>query len=559
MLRSRVAAVALSLMGLPGFAAAATVWQNTGNKVFPLKSSIATAPVSAAQVLHVAVNLKVQNPAALRAFLAAQHTPGSPAYGVRLTPAQFAAAYSPSASAAQSVADYLAATGFKNVQIAPNRLLITADASAAVAQAAFNTRLVQFPLQGRNVFLYNQPVQVPAALADTVLSVFGLQSLSTIKPALLKPTRNATGIPALNFEFNGPQFQTAYHAGSTPSGSTTTLAIITAGSDLQSVIADLRQYETQFGLPQVPVTVTQVAPLPSPQDTSGNGEWDLDSQSATGIAGSVKQLIFYNTTDLSDAALQSAYNRFVTDDAAQVGNMSFGGCELLSGALGLNDASDQAFMQAVAQGQTLFASSGDAGAACSVLINLGLPDSGVPDVEYPASSPYVVAVGGTTLLTNDDFSYNTEVSWTGGGGGTSLFEAAPSWQQGVVPASAVLETLRGVPDVAMDADPNTGATVISNGSATVIGGTSLASPLAAGVWARLQSAHCNQLGFAAPLIYALDSSRAPLTAAKGFNDVLLGSNGLWAATPGWDYTTGFGSFDIAAVNAALPKTAGCTP
>ena len=559
MLRSRVAAVALSLMALPGFAAAATVWQNTGNKVFPLKPSVATTPVNAAQVLHVAVNLKVQNQPALSAFLAAQHMPGSPTYGVRLTPAQFAAAYSPSAAAAQSVADYLVGAGFRNVQIAPNRLLITADASAAAAQAAFNTRLVQFPLQGRQVFLYNQPVQVPAALAGSVLSVFGLQNLNTMQPALLKPTHNAVGVPALNFEFSGPQFQAAYDAGSTPTGSATTLAIVSAGSDLQSVIADLRQYEAQFGLPQVPVTVKQVAPLPSPQDTSGDGEWDLDSQSSTGIAGNVKQLIFYNTTDLSDTALQSAYNAFVSDDVAQVGNMSFGGCEALSGALGSNSASDQAFMQAVAQGQTLFASSGDAGAACSVLINLGLPDSGVPSVEYPASSPYVVAVGGTTLLTNNDGSYNTEVSWTGGGGGTSLFETAPSWQTGVVPASALVATLRGVPDVAMDADPNTGATVISNGSATVIGGTSLASPLAAGSWARIQSAHCNQLGFAAPLVYALDRSGIPLSAATGFNDVLFGSNGLWVATPGWDYTTGFGSFDISAVNAALPKTAGCTP
>jgi subtilase family serine protease len=207
-----------------------------------------------------------------------------------------------------------------------------------------------------------------------------------------------------------------------------------------------------------------------------------------------------------------------------------------------------------------------------VLLNFVTPDAGIPSVEYPAASPYVVAVGGTSLFTDAGFNYATETAWDAGGGGTSLFETAPAWQAAVAPIAAV-GGLRAVPDMAMESGgPDVGlpelgfvgvggAAIIYNGQPGQVVGTSLASPLAVGAWTRIQSAHCNALGFAAPLLYALD--RAPAIAsstAAGFHDVTVGSNGLYVATPGWDYTTGYGSFDISSVNAALPPApAGCTP
>jgi PKD repeat protein len=123
--------------------------------------------------------------------------------------------------------------------------------------------------------------------------------------------------------------------------------------------------------------------------------------------------------------------------------------------------------------------------------------------------------------------------------------------------------MRGLPDVAMNAGFNlspaaafysTADTVIAGRHSGVIG-TSLSSPLSMGVWARLQSAHCNTFGFAAPMYYALDSAGGPLSTAAGFNDTILGSNGGYVATPGWDYTTGFGTFDVKAINDALPAAA----
>ncbi|MGH8539749.1 MAG: PKD domain-containing protein, partial [Stenotrophobium sp.] len=351
----------------------------------------------------------------------------------------------------------------------------------------------------------------------------------------------------------------AYDAGTTPEGANTTVAIISGGTDLSQVILDLRQAEKDFNLPFVPVSIEQVDPVPNPQTPGNDDEWDLDSQSSSGIAGNVKQIIFYNGTALDDAITLGA-NKFATDNTAKALNISIGGCESVNFALGTVATDDQAFMQAASQGQTVFVSAGDAGAACGVVINLATPQGGVPQqVEYPASSPYVVAVGGTSLFTDADFNYATETAWNAGGGGNSLFETAPSWQAGAGVLGAIA-TLRGVPDVSMNAGFNlspaaafySAADTVVAGRHEAVIGTSLSSPLSMGVWARLQSAHCNQFGFAAPMFYALDTAGGPGSTAKGFTDILVGTNGGYVATPGWDYTTGFGSFDISAVNQALP-------
>jgi subtilase family serine protease len=182
----------------------------------------------------------------------------------------------------------------------------------------------------------------------------------------------------------------------------------------------------------------------------------------------------------------------------------------------------------------------------------------VPFVEYPAASPYVVGVGGTTLLSNADGSYSGEIAWYAGGGGVSVFETSSAWQANIVPTSSA--GLRALPDVSMDADPNTGAIVYVAGASTVIGGTSLSSPLAAGVWARLQSNSGNTLGYAPPKLYAGYPaflgvpSGVPTGVTRpvdGFHDVLTGANWLYTALPNYDLTTGLGTFDVTAKNALL--------
>ena len=218
----------------------------------------------------------------------------------------------------------------------------------------------------------------------------------------------------------------------------------------------------------------------------------------------------------------------------------------------------------------MFVSSGDNGAYCNNFVDTNGAPGGVPMVEWPASSPYVVAVGGTDLFSNPDGSYLGETSWEAGGGGLSQFEYSPSWESGVQPVGTTPAgySFRGVPDVAMDASLETGALLYTssqavNGACTpcTTGGTSLASPLAAGAYARMQSAHGNRLGFGAVALYAIYNANPsasetsggppPTQLVGGFHDILSGTNGLYTALPRYDYTTGLGSFDVAKTNAAI--------
>ena len=150
-------------------------------------------------------------------------------------------------------------------------------------------------------------------------------------------------------------------------------------------------------------------------------------------------------------------------------------------------------------------------------------------------------------------AYQSEIAWNAGGGGASPVENGGDWQNGVVPTATA--GVRGLPDVAFDADPNTGALIYVDGTPTQIGGTSLSSPLAMGLWTRIQSSHSGTLGFAPPKLYAYyvanGGSAVSAATAPGFHDVVLGGNGTYVATPGWDYTTGLGSWDVAALSAAL--------
>src|SRR5262249_13659176 len=138
---------------------------------------------------------------------------------------------------------------------------------------------------------------------------------------------------------------------------------------------------------------------------------------------------------------------------------SFGECEYAAYLDGFMVANDEAMSEAAAQGQTLFASSGDSGGFCALngLAN-GVP-VGEPDVNYPASSRYVVAAGGTTLVTNTDGTYGEELAWDAGGGGVSYFEYQPFWQSGIAPptgSTCLVQSPvclgKAMPDVAMDAD-----------------------------------------------------------------------------------------------------------
>ncbi len=533
-------------------AAAPAGWANTATQVSSLLNATDQGPLAASKPLTVRLGLALHNVPQLQAAIAA---------GQVVSPAQFAATYGPTAAEAQQVASYLQSQGLSSVTVAPNRLLVSASGTAAQVAAAFDTTLHAFSQNGASRFANTTPAYVPAALDGIVVAVLGLNDVPAFKPTIhLGPAAGTppspctvTGVLACVRSYAPADYWRAYDVGGVPAASGVNVAIMTEG-DVSGAVADFRVNEQNGGLSQVPVIVKPVGAASS--DTAGNDEWTLDMYASSGMAGSVGALYLYDTTSLSDADIAAEYNAWVSDDIAPVGNSSFGGCEfgpVLDGSLAMID---QILMQGAAQGQTMFASSGDTGSFCSVGTPNGVP-AGVPEVEYPAASPYVVAVGGTTLVTTAAGAYQGEVSWYAGGGGLSTFETAPTWESGVQPASAAL---RGVPDVSMDGDPNTGMSIYTASTgATAIGGTSLSSPLAAGVWARLIQSH-GPLGFAAPRLYRSFSATAagsptlavpPTTPHGGFHDILAGANGAFTTLPGYDYNTGLGTLDVSALNAAI--------
>lgn len=540
--RRRVLGAATALLTVTGVAAvaapdagAAVAWTATATHALALRNATPLGAAAATTPLRLTVGLRPQHQQALAQLIAAQATPGSAQYRQYLTPAEYRARFAPTAAAANAVAAYLGQAGMQHVRVSANRLQVTADATAAQAERAFHTQIGAFRQHGERVLANTAPARVPAALHDDVSAVLGLSTLGASTPA---PT---IGLPKLSGYYPN-EFVTVYHAGATDPGSNSSLAIIAEG-DLTQTVSDLRTAEAQQGLPQVPVTIKQIGPAST--DTSGTDEWDLDSQTSTGVAPQTSRLYFYDASSLSDSDLSQAINAFVSDDLAPAGSASLGECDILpylDGSMAIDDA---ALAEAAAQGQTFFASTGDTGSSCAVLPTNGIPLSGLPDTEYPASSTYATAVGGTTLDTDDSDTYQAEIAWNAGGGGISPVETAGSWQSGTVPSA--LAGLRGTPDVAFDADPNTGALVYVDGTAEEIGGTSLSSPMALGFWTRLESSHGNALGFAPPALYRLDAAGN----TSGFHDVILGVNGTYAATPGWDYTTGLGSWDVDALSSAL--------
>ncbi len=581
---------AIALAALSPFAAragaATTGFVPTATKATPFAPSVNPidgGPVSTIMPMTIEVGLALRNRPALNQYVHDINTRGNASYGQSLTPAQFLAAYGPTSAQVQAVTTYLTQKGLTNLQVEPNNMFITAHGYAALVETAFNTQIHSFTLTlgGRTQTAYanTTDAQVPSSLGGIVAAVLGLNNASRLStPLHLKTAATAAPTPAppvttanLN-GFHPPEYAKIYDAAGVPTGSNTSTAVFAEG-DLTQVMKDLRQEETADGLPAVPYSVVPVG-FGSP-DVSGLGEWDLDTQSSSGIAGNVKHLYVYDVGSLSDADVGLEFNRFVTDNLAKTGNASFGECESFPAIDGFMLMGDQIAEQAAAQGQTIFASSGDTGSACAVAPTNGVPGSGAPEPEYPASSPFITGVGGTTLLATNSMppagsqpdTYITETAWLGGGCGISDFEAQPYWQSGNVdapkgqapPAAGFVMGGRVVPDIAMEADPNTGALIVVSGTVMQIGGTSLASPLSMGVWARIESSHNNSLGYAAPLLYALYN---PIPQPyPGFHDVITGDTGgaiPCVATQGYDLATGLGTFDIAQNNAAIGGGSGAT-
>jgi subtilase family serine protease len=398
--------------------------------------------------------------------------------------------------------------------------------------------------------------------------------------------------------FTPQQLWNIYKQPADHTGQGVSVAILGEGAT-DSVINDLHAFDRKNGFNQLPVTVVHTPTNGKFDDTSGNGEWNIDMQAVHGMAPGITKEVLYFAPSLADTDLVGSTATWVNDPTGPpIMNASLGECEVsplnptlndnavypINGnenqqatpvSQGLSNSSEPAqamlLQQAVMEGRTFFASSGDAGSSCAALYagpvgaGNGVVNQGVPLTEDPADQPNAVGVGGTVLYTDGtDPTSNRllEYAWNFSGGNPSPFITAPDYQKGVPNLNRTCvsdqnggttnagQLCRGVPDVAAVSGDviSNGYTIVSDGEDSSGGGTSLSSPLWAGMWARVVGsapAGTSGYGFANESIYKI--AKDPLRYVRSFNDVTVGSNGLNSAQPGYDYVTGFGTPNVAAL------------
>ncbi|MBV8932935.1 MAG: S8/S53 family peptidase [Kutzneria sp.] len=451
----------------------------------------------------VLIMMKSKDERGLDAFLAAPHQP--------LTSAEYAHRFGPSEPAVARVTGWATDHGLKSAYQSGSHLVKVTGTADAVG-AAFGTTMHDFRGPRGAFTAATAAGSLPSALSADVAAVSGLTASHRLFTAMSpnQPAAPATAPPDLNKAYDPP---------SSATGRGQRVAVIADGLQDETK-QDLATFETLYSLPRVPLTAIYPDGTPA-NDADGNPEWALDTEYSTAMAPDVSGVTVYAGLKLEEAEITSATSRWVDDDTIKTASMSLGGCE--SDERSWATALDPVLKKAVAQGQTVFVASGDSGSKCS--------NGGPIGVSYPASSPYVIAVGGTEL------SGNSETGWSSGGGGKSSFEPVASFETSA--GGQFDGKSRGLPDVAAAA---TNYQIVTGGFPLPGSGTSASAPVWNGVWARALGAKPN-LGFAGPHLYAVNRS--------AFHDITSGSNGDYRAASGWDYVTGLGTPDIARLINAL--------
>jgi kumamolisin len=482
--------------------------------------------VPSAQQISVGVSLNLHNTDQLAAFNASVSTRGTKDYGHYLTPAQFAAAYGPTTADVDAVSKFLTSKGLTVTTVSGNRQVVDASGPAATVAAAFGTTMSNITVGGNTFFANDSAITLPASLAPIVSGVSGLTNMTAGQPerSPAPPTRPRTG-PI------GGMSPTTYNnvyrynqVGTNGTGVTVGLWEFDGYS-----ATDLSTYNTQYGLSgPAPTTVSVDGANYDTHPGAGESEVELDSELIHGVAPQANQLI-YEAPNTDKGQIDMA-NLIVSQDRVSVVDISWGRCEQDSTPTTMT-STDNAFSQAVAEGISIFSASGDDGSRGCIPTASGAK---VKAVDYPASSPLDTSVGGTRL-TAPGGVYASERGWLGSGGGMSTRYPRPSWQGGIL-------TNRTVPDVASEANPNTGYSIYTGGRWGEFGGTSAGATMWAGFTAlydnKARVAGDPNLGFANPSLYPILNGDSYAT---DFHDITAGTNLDFTATPGYDEVTGLGT------------------
>jgi len=455
---------------------------------------------------------------------------------------QFAAQFGADPADVPPVEQFAAANDLTIVQVDLARRSIVLSGTVANMNEAFATELLLFQspegmFRGRVGTLY-----IPRTLADILVGVFGLDERPQARTHFRRLTVHVGPRAAGDTSYTPIAISQLYDYPTTGNGAGQTVAIIELGGGFKT--ADLTSYFGGLKLKTTPaVTAVSVdgalnAPVGDPN--SADGEVLLDIEVIGAIAPGAKIAVYFAPN--TDQGFLDAITTAVHDAVRKpsVISISWGGPESSWTAQSLS-AFDQAFQDAAAMGVTVCCASGDDGSTDGAADNAA-------HVDFPASSPHVLACGGTRLESSAS-KITKEVVWNQGagngasGGGVSETFALPSYQASAkVPVSVNSSRFqgRGVPDVSGDADPATGYQILVDGRSAVFGGTSAVAPLWAALIALVNQQCGMPVGFVNTALYAA-------VGTKVLHDITSGNNGAYTAGAGWDACTGLGSPDGQAV------------
>ncbi len=459
--------------------------------------------------------------------------PDGPAPGAPVARDQWLQSYGADPADVEAVSGFADEFGLTVVDVDAGRRAIRLAGTVDALATAFGAQLQGRFDSGDGTRQYrgrSGPLTVPTALGDLVTGVFGIDDRPQAAPRLIaNPTPAADAI-----SYTPLQVATAYAFPTDVDGSGQTVGIIELGGGFQT--ADLQTYFSGLGLSMPSVIAVDVGTGSNQPgtDTNADGEVMLDIEIVGAVAnGAAIAVYFAPNTDQGfiDAITTAVHD---TTNNPSVLSISWGGPED-SWTAQARQQMEQAFTDAGTLGISVTAAAGDNGSTD------GSTD-GAQHVDFPASAPHALGCGGTSLRASGA-SITSEVVWntsaSGGGatgGGVSIEFALPGYQQAAdVPDNVDTgDSGRGVPDVAANADPDTGYQVRVDGSDEVFGGTSAAAPLWAGLIVLLNQSLGASLGFAHARLYALLGTDA-------LRDITSGDNGAYSAGVGWDACTGLGS------------------
>ncbi len=437
----------------------------------------------------------------------------------------FADRYGADPADLQKVEAFARAHGLSVIESSAARRSVVLHGTVAQMNAAFGVALKRYQAASTTYRGHEGSISLPTALSGIVQAVLGLDDRPQASP-------HARLAAAPESSFTPLQVASLYDFPSGVNGSGESIGIIELGGGFSQ--SDFAAYLAQLGVGAQTVTIVSVDGATSvPGDEDADIEVMLDAEIAGAVAPGAKLVLYFAPN--TDQGFLDAVTTAIHDQTnnPSVISISWGGPES-SWTQQAMDALDEAIQDASTIAVSVCVASGDGGSSDGV-------NDGEPHVDFPASSPYALGCGGTTL-TASATAITSETAWSDSGGGVSDFFARPSWQaNSAVPAPpAGSQGGRGVPDVAADADPNTGYNIRVDGESVVVGGTSAVAPLWAALIALMNQQLGRHLGYLDPSLYSLPgypASPGPL------HDITSGSNGAYSAGPGWDPCTGLGTPD----------------